>query len=103
MSENKITRSTHTKAILISSLNSILVILFLFYIDEGYYNFNWMQHLGNWIAFGFYLIAFSTGQLLCHQLILARYKGSNKITLTSVIGIPLGFGIIVTLFHFASL
>ena len=103
MSENTPIKSTYTKAILISLLNSTLVILFLFYIDEGYYNFNWMQHLGNWIAFGLYLLAFSTGQLLTHQLILARYKGSYKTTLTSVIGVPTGFGLIIALFYFASL
>lgn len=103
MSENTAIQSTHTKTILISLLNSTLVILFLFYMDEGYYNFNWMLHLGNWIAFGFYMLAFSTGQLITHQLILAHYKGANKITFTSVIGMPLGFGLIMALFYFASL
>lgn len=103
MPENKVIQSTHTKAILLSLLNSTLIILFLFYIDEGYYNFNWMQNIGNWIAFTFYILAFSTGQLITHQLILTHYKGSNKIAFTSVIGIPLGFGLIIALFYFAGL
>jgi hypothetical protein len=30
---------------------SIIFTLFLFYIDEGYYNFDWMQSLENWIVF----------------------------------------------------
>lgn len=30
---------------------SVLLTIFLCYIDEGYYNFDWMQSLENWIIF----------------------------------------------------
>jgi len=30
--------------------------LFLFCIDEGYYDFRWMRNIGNWIAFVPYLL-----------------------------------------------
>jgi glycopeptide antibiotics resistance protein len=30
---------------------SVLLTLFICYIDEGYYNFEWMQSLENWIVF----------------------------------------------------
>lgn len=29
---------------------SVVASLFLFYIDEGYYNFQWMKSWGNWIV-----------------------------------------------------
>lgn len=35
---------------------SVLLTLFLAYTDEGYYNFDWMQSLENWIAFVLYVV-----------------------------------------------
>ncbi len=61
-----------------------------------------MRQPGNWIAFEFYLLAFSLGQLITNQLILARYTGGYKITLTNLIGIPLGFLLILAIFYFAA-
>jgi hypothetical protein len=34
---------------------AIIFTLFLFYIDEGYYDFRWMQRAGNWIPFVVYV------------------------------------------------
>lgn len=44
---------THTpqlKGIHVLALTSCLAILFLAFIDEGYYSFAWMADIGNWIA-----------------------------------------------------
>ncbi len=35
---------------------SISIAMFLGYIDEGYYNFNWMKNIGNWIALSVYAL-----------------------------------------------
>ncbi len=35
-------------------LFTISIVLFLFYIDEGYYSFSWMQDPGAWIVFFIY-------------------------------------------------
>jgi len=43
---------------------SIVTTLFLFYIDEGFYNFKWMLNIGNWIAFLVYVAAIFGVQLL---------------------------------------
>ena len=32
--------------------------LFLFYIDEGYYNFKWMLDAGSWVVYFLYVIVF---------------------------------------------
>ena len=82
----------------ISLFTSILLIFFLFYIDEGYYNFNWMSNFGNWIAFIIYLAVFSLGQIITFLFILKKYKGNYKTALTNLIGIPLGFISILLLF-----
>lgn len=49
---------------------SIAVTLFLFFIDEGYYNFNWMADVGNWVAFLIYVVL-----LLIPQLVLIYFFG----------------------------
>ncbi len=77
---------------------SILVIFFLFFIDEGAYNFEWMKAPGNWVAFFIYFSGFTLGQYLTYSLILGRYQRKNKLTLTNVIGIPLGFCLILLFF-----
>jgi hypothetical protein len=34
---------------------AIIFTLFLFYIDEGYYDFRWMKRAGNWVPFVIYV------------------------------------------------
>jgi hypothetical protein len=75
---------------IIALLCAIVITLFLFYMDEGYYSFSWMNKPGNWIAFAIYTIGFILGQAIANLLILARYKGTHKTLLTCMIGIPLG-------------
>lgn len=99
MSEHSLSQPSHKKDVFTSLLYSCLIILFLFYIDEGYYNFNWMKQTGNWIVFVLYLAIFSVGQLITNYLILKSYKGGYKTTLTSVIGIPIGFSLILLVFY----
>lgn len=69
---------------------SVLLTTFLFYIDEGYNNFNWTRNLGNWIMFVAYAGSMFLGQTITDKLILKKYTGTSKPILTSVIGIPLG-------------
>ncbi|MDI1356395.1 MAG: hypothetical protein PSX36_15875 [bacterium] len=83
-------------------LTAILLILFLFYIDEGYYNFKWMKEPGNWVAFVIYLLAFVFGQIISSFLILKKYTGKYRVILISLIGIPLGFGLIMLLFYLSN-
>ena len=34
----------------------MILTLFLFFIDEGYYDFRWMKDLGNWFVFVIYVV-----------------------------------------------
>jgi hypothetical protein len=61
------TKSTKQEYILLAS--SVLLTLFLFYIDEGYYNFKWMLKMSNWLAFIIYVFPVFGFQLLILNLI----------------------------------
>lgn len=53
-----------TKKYILPLFISIVITLFLFYIDEGFYNFKWMLNLGNWIAFFVYVAVIYMAQLI---------------------------------------
>jgi hypothetical protein len=86
----KISLSEDTKEFLVYFLSAIGITLILFFIDEGYYNFNWMMNIGNWIAFLIYVTGLLVGQFLSNYFILRKYKGEKKTLLTTIIGIPIG-------------
>lgn len=44
-------KSTRINLALAASLT-----LFLFYIDEGYYNFEWMLNAGSWVIYFIYVV-----------------------------------------------
>lgn len=84
--------------VLVSILANVLVILFLFFIDEGNFNFSWATNPGGWFAFGFYFTGIMLCQCLTYLLVLRKYKGRYKNTFTSLIGIPVGIALVIFLF-----
>jgi hypothetical protein len=50
------------KPLLFAAINSFLITQFLFFIDEGYYDLQWMSSIGNWLLFVVYF-AMLTGIL----------------------------------------
>ncbi|MBL7815414.1 MAG: hypothetical protein JNL70_10395 [Saprospiraceae bacterium] len=54
---------------------AMLLTSYLFYIDEGYYNFDWTKNVGNWITFVFYSIVFTSFLWLIHFIISKVYNG----------------------------
>ena len=50
-------------------ISSVLIVLFLFFIDEGYYSFNWVSDIRIWFLFGIYLAIIFTGTYLTYKLI----------------------------------
>lgn len=77
---------------------AVLVTLYLFYIDEGYYNFNWMANAGNWLAFVVYVGLITGIQLLLALLFLRRFSGWGKGLLSSVLGAVLVLILVFVLF-----
>lgn len=81
----------------INLIVSATVTTLLFFIDEGYYNFNWTKNLWNWLFCGVYVAFILLGQTIAGQYILKRYKSDSKSILASFIGIPLGLAILFTI------
>lgn len=66
---------------LILLINSTFITLFLFFIDEGYYNFNWMSNAGAWFVFLMYSLFLFFVQIGISKLIGLKIKSSLKIVL----------------------
>ena len=72
-----------------------IVCLFLFYIDEGYYDFRWMSDPGNWIAFIFYTGAMFSFQVLAQHYLFRNIPGLKRDLLSFFVGIPLGIAVVI--------
>ncbi|MBP6183928.1 MAG: hypothetical protein KA479_03245 [Saprospiraceae bacterium] len=72
--------------------------LFLFFIDEGYYSFEWMQDPGNWVPFFIYWGSMILGEFLVHSLLPATVQGTRRLALIIVLGIPIGLFALFFLF-----
>jgi hypothetical protein len=79
------------KELLFPLLSALFITLFLFYIDEGYYNFNWMLKASNWTAFIIYFVPLFGTPFLLIQF-LKKYLTVNTNYILSI-----SLGSIVTL------
>jgi hypothetical protein len=66
-----------------------LLVLFLFYIDEGWYSFRWMLNWGNWIVFVIYLVMLFPAFWLLSRFVFKAFYGFTKVIFISLLGIPL--------------
>ena len=79
---------------------ALVYTLFLFYIDEGYNDFRWMNDLGNWIIFVVYLSVISgTLILLDHVLFKKLNNHYLRVFLTTVSGMVGGVILVVGLLY----
>jgi hypothetical protein len=70
-------------------VSTILIVLLLFFIDEGYYSFQWMFDWANWIAFVLYLIIIFPSQWLISRFLLSSLHGIKKTWVLIFTGIPI--------------
>lgn len=68
---------------------TVLIVLFLFYIDEGWYSFRWMLDFGNWIVFVIYLVMLYPVFWLLSRFVFRTFHGITKVILIALLGIPL--------------
>lgn len=64
--------------LLLPFLSALGIVMFLFFIDEGYYDFRWMGDPGNWIVFGLYMGIMFLFQWLISHFLLRRLHGTRK-------------------------
>ena len=94
-----IANSREKENLAIPLISSILVTLFLFFIDEGLYSFQWTKDLGTWIAFGIYAGAMFVGQLLIASILFRKFEHQKRAWLSLLIGMPLTLTLVLALFY----
>ena len=82
--ENKRKREDRDALILVTS--SILLTMFFFFIDEGYYNFKWMADIFNWFLFLIYSIVFLFAQFITYNLLPQKIIGIGRIAFSVLSG-----------------
>ena len=70
---------------------SFIIVMFLFFIDEGYYDFRWMKEWGNWLVFCIYMIIFFPIQVLISQFLFYKLTGWQKMAAMAGLTIPVTF------------
>lgn len=76
-------------------LAAFAIVMFLFFIDEGYYDFRWMKEWGNWFVFGLYLVLVFPIMWLIARFTFPRATGWAKTI--SVLAIGFALALTVTL------
>ena len=74
---------------------AVVLSTFLFYIDEGYYNFKWLLSPGNMFVFVIYVSGFVLGQCITAAILYKRISGYVNAAIVFFVGLPFGF--IITL------
>lgn len=79
-------------------LLSLLVTVFLIYIDEGNYNFNWIYSWGNWVVFLIYAFGIFSGQILAQHFLFKKMTTVNRILLSFFVGGGVGLAAVIIMF-----
>jgi hypothetical protein len=69
-------------------ISALIIVLFLFFIDEGYYDFRWMKDWGNWIVFGMYSLIFFPIQWIISHYVFGKLTGWVKVACMVLISVP---------------
>ncbi len=78
-------------------LSSVFITLFIAFIDEGNYNFNWVYDLGSWVALLIYTSVIFFIQFLVFKIFLKKYQMIGKIIsgvlIVTIIVLMITFGV----------
>jgi hypothetical protein len=98
---NTIELKKSKNSLVIYTLVAILFTTFLFFIDEGYYNFNWVFNWGSWVVFALYSFVIFVFQIIVEVLVPHKWAAKSKIPISFIIAggtILLALNIVFTLF-----
>ena len=87
MDQTQVLTDSRKSEILLPLVSAFIIVNFLFFIDEGYYDFRWMAEWGNWLAFFIYMVIFFPVQLLISHFFFRALSGWKKIV--AMIGVTL--------------
>ena len=97
--------SIHTRpgrAPIILLIVAFLIVNFLFFIDEGWYDLRWMKQPGNWLVFALYLGLLFVSQMIFYTWICRRLISSDRIVLSAIGGVVLLFIIVFSIWGIAA-
>jgi len=75
------------------------VVLFLFFIDEGYYSLNWMLDSGNWMVFALYCLLLFPVHFGISEYVFRRVVGFRKLVLMVLVVMPVSILLLLGVFY----
>ena len=78
--------NTSKPYIILLTVAAIITVI-LFYIDEGYYNFNWMLDWGNWIVYLIYVAVIFAVEAAIYKLLSLIIKSKSTTILSATLGV----------------
>lgn len=79
-------------------ISPLLVVMLLFFIDEGYYDFRWMRQSANWLVFIVYYSGFLVTHYFAFRFFKNKYSGAELRWLVCGVGIPSGLFLVLGFF-----
>ena len=70
--------------------SALMITLLLAFIDEGNYNFNWVNDAGSWVALVIYVLVIFSILYLIFGVGLKKFQGPSNLILTILIGVIIG-------------
>jgi hypothetical protein len=83
-----------TNDLFVAGVSGFFIVTFLFFIDEGYYSFEWMTQPGHWIVFGIYMGIVFPFLWMISYFIFGRLSGWKKLMAVSLSGFVLTLGLV---------
>lgn len=94
-------KSKHkNRSLLIFGFCAFIFTSFLFFIDEGYYDFNWTKRLVNWVVFAIYALPIFLLQFLIFKLLPRELILFLRYLVSVIVGAILGTIITVLIFYY---
>ncbi len=78
---------------------TVLICLFLFYIDEGNYSLEGLTQPGNLIAMSFYFFFITIMQSVSYISVPKRINTNKAVLLSILIGIPIGIAATISFLY----
>ena len=82
---------------IVQNLVSFVFVIFLAYIDEGYYSFKWMLEPRAWLAVLIYVGIFSIGQMIAKVYFFKEEYDLGKSIGIGFVGIGINLALIIAL------
>lgn len=84
--------------LLVFAFFALSTTMYLFYLDEGYFDFSWMNNVVNWVFYFIYSMLLFSGQLFLFYVILKHMPAVIRWHISVPFGMAIGLGIAFIIF-----